>query len=236
MCEPIYQLEGITLWTCPTLIRCPSVSNLTDIYRNNSNNTPITEAISPNHTQVQNESRISLKTTSNSTRVNSTRVNSTRVNSTRVNSTRINSTLVNSTRINSTLVNSTRVNQSDPTDPIHPLPKPSIPKPSIIYLRHNIYNNSNTSLGNTTCLCDLSQLAWLHSLWVVPVLFVILLVLIRKYRRPQQIRNIYIPRVTTGLTRSRSWPQIRLAETVHIVPASDPGNVSERGVFLTGIL
>ena len=205
MCEPIYQFKGITLWTCPSLIRCPSVSNLTAIYRNSSNNTPITEAISLNHTQVQNESSIYLKTTSNSTLVNSTLVNST-------------------------------TNQSDPTDPIRPLPKPSIPSPHIIYLRHNIYNNSNTSLGNTTCLCDLSQLAWLHSLWVVPVLFVILLVLIRKYRRPQQIRNIYIPRVTTGLTRSRSWPQIREAETIHIVPASDPGNVSERGVILTGVL
>ena len=201
MCEPIYQLEGITLWTCPTVFRCHSVFNLTDIYRNNSNNTPITEAISPNHTQVQNESSLYRREapTSNST--------------------------TNSTTNPTT-------NQSDPTDPI--LPKPSTPSP--IYLRHNIYNNSNTSLGNTTCLCDLSQLAWLHSLWVVPVLFVILLVLIRKYRRPQQIKNIYIPRVTTGLTRSRSWPQMREAEPVHIVPASDPGNISERDVFLTGIL
>ena len=229
MCEPIYQLEGITLWTCPTVIRCHSVFNLTDIYRNNSNNTPITEAISPNHTQVQNESSLYRREapTSNSTTNSTTNPTTNSTTNPTTNST-TNSTTYSTT--NSTTNPTT--NQSDPTDPI--LPKPSTPSP--IYLRHNIYNNSNTSLGNTTCLCDLSQLAWLHSLWVVPVLFVILLVLIRKYRRPQQIKNIYIPRVTTGLTRSRSWPQMREAEPVHIVPASDPGNISERDVFLTGIL
>ena len=108
-----------------------------------------------------------------------------------------------------------------------------------IYLRPLRSNNSNTSNTTTTnkCICDTSQLLWLHSLWVLPLCFCILLVIYQfSKKKRHKISNIFIPQKSKTITRSLSWPQLSPNEPVLIVPASEPGDVSSRGVFLTGIL
>jgi hypothetical protein len=75
--------------------------------------------------------------------------------------------------------------------------------------------------------------------WIFPV-FIVLAICFLKWRSPKhRISNVFIPQQTKKLTRSQSWPKISEVRPVNRVPAfpaSEPGDISSRGVFLTGVL
>jgi len=75
--------------------------------------------------------------------------------------------------------------------------------------------------------------------WIFPV-FIVLAIFFLKWRSPKhRISNVFIPQQTKKLTRSQSWPklsEVRPVNRVPAFPASEPGDISSRGVFLTGIL
>jgi hypothetical protein len=72
--------------------------------------------------------------------------------------------------------------------------------------------------------------------WIFPV-FIVLAICFLKWCNPKhRISNVFIPQQTKKITRSQSWPKLSEVRPVNRVPASEPGDISSRGVFLTGIL
>jgi hypothetical protein len=58
-------------------------------------------------------------------------------------------------------------------------------------------------------------------------------------KKRHKISNIFIPNNSHTLTRAASWPQLIQSAPQLIEPASaasEPGDISTRGIFLTGIL
>mgnify|MGYP006140565369 CR=1 FL=1 len=242
MCEPIYVIQNITLWSCPINMACT-----------------ITPSQKINFT-IQNVSRIKTSLNSSTLVFNYTlNQNKTLALNTSVyvpTNVFLNESLPeevpnqnNTLALNTSVYVPTNVflNESLPEeDEVSPEPPEETPEPTntqrvIVYLRHS--NRSNSSNTNTTnklnnCVCDTSQ-PWLHMFWIFPVL-IVLSIFFLKWRNPKhRISNVFIPQQTKKLTRSQSWPklsEVRPVNRVPAFPASEPGDISSRGVFLTGIL
>ena len=146
--------------------------------------------------------------------------------------------------INTTETTNTTISNEKTPPPKEPPKQPPPSEPTntqrvIVYLRHsNISNSSNTTNKLNNCVCDTSQ-PCLHMFWIFPV-FIVLAIFFLKWRSPKhRISNVFIPHQTKKLTRSQSWPKISEVRPVNRVPAfpaSEPGDISSRGVFLTGVL
>ena len=213
MCEPIYVIQNLTIWAC----------------HGTNNKGPAQKK----KFTIQNVSRIKVNT---SLEFNFTLAEP------RAKAQNQNKTLA----LNTSVYVPTNVflNESLPEeDEVSPEPPEETPEPTntqrvIVYLRHS--NRSNSSNTNTTnklnnCVCDTSQ-PWLHMFWIFPVL-IVLSIFFLKWRNPKhRISNVFIPQQTKKLTRSQSWPKLSEVRPVNRVPASEPGDISSRGVFLTGIL
>ena len=197
MCTPIYHIHNVTLWSCPITSSCPIVD----------------------------DSVINLSPTNSTNSTNSTTTNSTTANST--NSTTANST--NSTTINSTNSTIATIQQHNPTPSPDPTPSPNpapnpTPSPSsslllfwsttdnntnnTFFLRHGNNKTNNTSV----CVCN-HDLRWLHILWVIPLILVICCCYWVKRRGTTRIKNLFMPRVSKYLKRSRSWPEISVRDS-----------------------
>ena len=72
-------------------------------------------------------------------------------------------------------------------------------------------NNTNHSLNNTNdslpCTCP-SHLEWLSLLAIIPLFCICACLWVKKRRAGLRIGNIYIPKITRRMRRSRSWPQL----------------------------
>lgn len=241
MCEPIYVIQNITLWSCPTLISCT-------VQPGSNNNLVINGTLKRNSTLRVNNT-LTLEKISNLTFALNTSRNYSNVI--------LNDTL--SQNDNTSYIPTLHANRTaygfNKTLPEEEIPKEEIPKEEIPpgdvvppeppmpettgYLRHGLNKTHANHTSNTTnhCVCDTSTLLWLHMLWALPLLLLILLILFRFSRKKRhKILNIFIPQKKNKITRSSSWPQIVPKKELNIVPASEPGDVSSRGVFLTGIL
>ena len=232
MCEKIYDMvNNQSIWLCQPNMIFPTLNNtflqhktLYDLDRFTNSSTVET----PN-TTVPNNSTIMRQNASNTTAPNSSVILYESFNTTAPNS------------INTTGATNTTIGNEKTPPPKEP---PKQPPPStntqrvIVYLRHsNISNSSNTNTTNklNNCVCDTSQ-PWLHMFWIFPV-FIVLAICFLKWRSPKhRISNVFVPQQTKKLTRSQSWPKISEVRPVNRVPASEPGDISSRGVFLTGVL
>jgi len=91
---------------------------------------------------------------------------------------------------------------------LSPSPRVIIPVPQI-----NRTNQSwtNHSLKNTNdslpCTCP-SHLEWLSLLAIIPLFCICACLWVKKRRAGLRIGNIYIPKITRRMRRSRSWPQL----------------------------
>jgi hypothetical protein len=236
MCEPIYVIQNITLWSCPINIPCT-----------------INPSQKINFT-IQNVSRIKTSLNSSTLVFNYT-LNQNKTLALYQNKTLAlyqNKTLALNTS-NSTIVyvpTNVYLNESLPEEPseVPPseVPPSEVPPdelppdelPSKTYLRRSINETRKDNISITTndCICDLHQLAWLHTLWVLPFLSIVVLLVFFNRKKRHKISNIFIPNKNRKLIRSESWPQLQSIVPKPIVPASEPGDISSRGVFLTGIL
>ena len=78
-------------------------------------------------------------------------------------------------------------------------------------LRHSYNTTNNTEASiNVGCLCQ-PELQWLHVLWIVPFSLLIVCCFWLKRRGVGKIKNLFVPKPGSYLTRSRSWPQISAA-------------------------
>ena len=241
MCEKIYDMfNNQSIWLCqPNMI--------------------FTQATTLNNTIPQHKTLYDLGSFPNNSTImafNTTVPNNSTImafNTTVPNNSSIvafNTTMPNNSSIvafNTTAPNSINTTETTKTPP--PKEPPKQPPPSEptntqrvkVYLRHsNISNSSNTNTTNklNNCVCDTSQ-PWLHMFWIFPV-FIVLAIFFLKWRSPKhRISNVFVPHQTKKLTRSQSWPKISEVRPVNRVPAfpaSEPGDISSRGVFLTGVL
>ena len=235
MCEKIYDMvNNQSIWLCqPNMIftQATTLNNtflqhktLYDLDRFTNSSTVET----PN-TTVPNNSTIMRQNASNTTAPNSSVILYESFNTTAPNS-------INTTETtNTTIGNETTPPKEPPKQP----PPSTNTQRVIVYLRHsNISNSSNTTNKLNNCVCDTSQ-PWLHMFWIFPV-FIVLAIFFLKWRSPKhRISNVFVPHQTKKLTRSQSWPKISEVRPVNRVPAfpaSEPGDISSRGVFLTGVL
>jgi len=248
MCEKIYDMvNNQSIWLCQPNIIFPTLNNtflqhkiLYDLDSFPDSNTVET----PNTTVPNNSTIMAVNTTvpKNSTIMRQNASNHTAPNSSVILYESFNTTAPNS--INTTGATNTTIGNEKTPPPKEP---PKQPPPStntqrvIVYLRHS--NNSNITVTNTSnklnnCVCDTSQ-PWLHMFWIFPV-FIVLAIFFLKWRSPKhRISNVFVPQQTKKLTRSQSWPKISEVRPVNRVPAfpaSEPGDISSRGVFLSGVL
>jgi len=244
MCEPIYVIQNLTIWAChgtnnkgPAQKKKFTIQNVSRIKVNTSLEFNFT--LAEPRAKAQNQNKTLALNTSVYVPTNVF----------------FNESLDEVPNQNKTLALNTSVyvptnvffNESLPEeDEVSPEPPEETPEPTntqrvIVYLRHS--NRSNSSNTNTTnklnnCVCDTSQ-PWLHMFWIFPVL-IVLSIFFLKWRNPKhRISNVFIPQQTKKLTRSQSWPklsEVRPVNRVPAFPASEPGDISSRGVFLTGIL
>jgi hypothetical protein len=238
MCEKIYDMfNNQSIWLCQPNMIFTQATTLNNTFLQhktlylgsfpNSSSTVET----PNTTVPNNSTIMAFNTTvpNNSTIV------------------AFNTTVPNNSTVafNTTAPNSINTTETTKTPP--PKEPPKQPPPSeptntqrvIVYLRHsNISNSSNTTNKLNNCVCDTSQ-PWLHMFWIFPV-FIVLAIFFLKWRSPKhRISNVFVPHQTKKLTRSQSWPKISEVRPINRVPAfpaSEPGDISSRGVFLTGVL
>ena len=86
----------------------------------------------------------------------------------------------------------------------------SSPSPKVICQVVQI-NNTNHSVENATesvaCACP-SHLEWLSLLAIIPLFCICACLWVKKRRAGLRIGNIYIPKITRRMRRSRSWPQL----------------------------
>ena len=245
MCEKIYDMfNNQSIWLCQPNMIFTQATTLNNTFLQhktlylgsfpNSSSTVET----PNTTVPNNSTIMAFNTTvpNNSTIV---AFNTTVPNNSTV---AFNNTAPNS--INTTETTNTTISNEKTPPPKEPPKQPPPSEPTntqrvIVYLRHsNISNSSNTTNKLNNCVCDTSQ-PWLHMFWIFPVL-IVLSIFFLKWRNPKhRISNVFIPQQTKKLTRSQSWPklsEVRPVNRVPAFPASEPGDISSRGVFLTGIL
>ena len=245
MCEKIYDMfNNQSIWLCQPNMIFTQATTLNNTFLQhktlylgsfpNSSSTVET----PNTTVPNNSTIMAFNTTvpNNSTIV---AFNTTVPNNSTV---AFNATAPNS--INTTETTNTTISNEKTPPPKEPPKQPPPSEPTntqrvIVYLRHsNISNSSNTTNKLNNCVCDTSQ-PWLHMFWIFPV-FIVLAIFFLKWRSPKhRISNVFIPHQTKKLTRSQSWPKISEVRPVNRVPAfpaSEPGDISSRGVFLTGVL
>jgi len=245
MCEKIYDMfNNQSIWLCQPNMIFTQATTLNNTFLQhktlylgsfpNSSSTVET----PNTTVPNNSTIMAFNTTvpNNSTIV---AFNTTVPNNSTV---AFNNTAPNS--INTTETTNTTISNEKTPPPKEPPKQPPPSEPTntqrvIVYLRHsNISNSSNTTNKLNNCVCDTSQ-PWLHMFWIFPV-FIVLAIFFLKWRSPKhRISNVFIPHQTKKLTRSQSWPKISEVRPVNRVPAfpaSEPGDISSRGVFLTGVL
>lgn len=228
MCEQLHVLiTQESIWLCSPTVSCPVhitpprrvniTTNATEIIRNEL----VVKNFNSTNSTMNNRSTTVLNVPTNTTIKNSTYTNVTDTNST-----------YNTTH-------TTKIPLAAPT----PAPSPEkardntvphAPQSVTVYLRHQT-NQSNTTNLQISCKCDTSQ--WLHTLWGLPVLVIFLLFLYSKCQKKRhKISNIFIPNNSHTLTRAASWPQLIQSAPQLIEPASEPGDISTRGIFLTGIL
>ena len=245
MCEKIYDMfNNQSIWLCQPNMIFTQATTLNNTFLQhktlylgsfpNSSSTVET----PNTTVPNNSTIMAFNTTvpNNSTIV---AFNTTVPNNSTV---AFNNTAPNS--INTTETTNTTISNEKTPPPKEPPKQPPPSEPTntqrvIVYLRHsNISNSSNTTNKLNNCVCDTSQ-PCLHMFWIFPV-FIVLAICFLKWRSPKhRISNVFVPHQTKKLTRSQSWPKISEVRPVNRVPAfpaSEPGDISSRGVFLTGVL
>jgi len=234
MCEKIYDMvNNQSIWLCQPNIIFPTLNNTFLQHKTlyDLDSFPDSNTVETPNTTVQNNSTIMRQNASNTTAPNSSVILYESFNTTAPNS-------INTTETtNTTIGNETTPPKEPPKQP----PPSTNTQRVIVYLRHsNISNSSNTNTTNklNNCVCDTSQ-PWLHMFWIFPV-FIVLAIFFLKWRSPKhRISNVFVPQQTKKLTRSQSWPKISEVRPVNRVPAfpaSEPGDISSRGVFLSGVL
>ena len=235
MCEKIHDLaNNQSIWLCqpnfPEMI-FPTLNNtfLNHKTLNNFTNNSMLELFDITNSKNQT---IMRQNASNHTAPNSS------VILTESHNTTASDHSINTTETTNTTISNEKTPPKEP--PKQPPPsEPTNTQRVIVYLRHsNISNSSNTTNKLNNCVCDTSQ-PWLHMFWIFPV-FIVLAIFFLKWRSPKhRISNVFVPQQTKKLTRSQSWPKISEVRPVNRVPAfpaSEPGDISSRGVFLTGVL
>jgi len=237
MCEKIYDMfNNQSIWLCQPNMIFTQATTLNNTFLQHKtlydlDSFPDSNTVETPNTTVQNNSTIMRQNASNTTAPNSSVILYESFNTTAPNS-------INTTETtNTTIGNETTPPKEPPKQP----PPSTNTQRVIVYLRHsNISNSSNTNTTNklNNCVCDTSQ-PWLHMFWIFPV-FIVLAIFFLKWRSPKhRISNVFVPQQTKKLTRSQSWPKISEVRPVNRVPAfpaSEPGDISSRGVFLSGVL
>jgi len=247
MCEPIYVIQNITLWSCPINMACtitPSqkinftIQNVSRIKTSlNSSTLVFNYTLNQNKTLAANQNKTLAANQNKTLALNQNKTLALNA-----------SNIGNSTSVyvpaNVFLNKSLPEEPSEvPPDEVPPddVPPDDVPPdelPSKTYLRRSINETRKDNISITTndCICDLHQLAWLHTLWVLPFMSIVVLLVFFNRKKRHKISNIFIPNKNRKLIRSESWPQLQSIVPKPIVPASEPGDISSRGVFLTGIL
>jgi hypothetical protein len=246
MCEKIYDMvNNQSIWLCQPNMIFTQATTLNNTFLQHKTlydlgSLPNNSTIMAFNTTVPNNSTIMAFNTTvpnNSTIVafNTTMPNNSSIvafNTTATNS-------INTTETTNTTISNEKTQPPKEKPEETPPSEPTNTQRVIVYLRHsNRSNSSNTTNKLNNCVCDTSQ-PWLHMFWIFPV-FIVLAICFLKWRSPKhRISNVFVPQQTKKLTRSQSWPKISEVRPVNRVPAfpaSEPGDVSSRGVFLTGIL
>ena len=239
MCEPIYVIQNITLWSCPINMACtitPSqkinftIQNVSRIKTSlNSSTLVFNYTLNQNKTLAANQNKTLALNQNKTLALNASNIG----NSTSV-------YVPANVFLNKSLPEEPSEVPPDevPPDDVPPDDVPPDELPSKTYLRRSINETRKDNISITTndCICDLHQLAWLHTLWVLPFMSIVVLLVFFNRKKRHKISNIFIPNKNRKLIRSESWPQLQSIVPKPIVPASEPGDISSRGVFLTGIL
>ena len=236
MCEVIHVLShNKSIWLCDTNVaECPKKRSAAQMNSTNSSSVNVSSwqnSSTPTNNST-GEANISVQTldkrTSNITKMSNI-TQSTINNQTEGNETSPSSSLDTFGEGDETSPSSSLDTLGDTTQRVSVYLRP---------LHSNISqksNMSNTSHTSNECVCDTSQ--WLHILWALPVFTIVFLFFYYKCNQKRhKISNLFIPKKNRKLVRAASWPQHFRKKEVNIVPASEPGDVSSRGVFLTGIL
>ena len=246
MCEKIYDMfNNQSIWLCQPNMIFTQATTLNNTFLQHKilydlDSFPDSNTVETPNTTVPNNSTIMAFNTTVPNNSTIVAFNTTMPNNSSI--VAFNTTAPNS--INTTETTNTTISNEKTPPPKEPPKQPPPSEPTntqrvIVYLRHsNISNSSNTTNKLNNCVCDTSQ-PWLHMFWIFPV-FIVLAIFFLKWRSPKhRISNVFIPQQTKKLTRSQSWPKISEVRPVNRVPAfpaSEPGDISSRGVFLTGVL
>ena len=237
MCEPIYVIQNLTIWAChgtnnkgPAQKKKFTIQNVSRIKTSlNSSTLVFNYTLNQNKTLAANQNKTLALNQNKTLALNTSNIG----NSTSV-------YVPANVFLNKSLPEEPSEVPPDevPPDDVPPDDVPPDELPSKTYLRRSINETRKDNISITTndCICDLHQLAWLHTLWVLPFMSIVVLLVFFNRKKRHKISNIFIPNKNRKLIRSESWPQLQSIVPKPIVPASEPGDISSRGVFLTGIL
>ena len=204
MCELIYNIYNITIWSCPQNIICTNniINNQTYINNLTYTTSPINQTI---NNQTYSPSPFDSPSPIDPGNTNQSINNQTY------------QTYSPSPFDSPSPIDPGNTNQSINNQTYSPSPKQmetiTTPKPRIITrLRHinvTIVNQTNRTvyLNRPANYCE-PDLRWLHLLWIIPFISIVVAYIFFKRRLTPKIKNIFVAKNNKYMKRSLSWPRI----------------------------
>ena len=229
MCELIYNIYNITIWSCPQNIICTNniINNQTYINNLTYTTSPINQTInnqtyspspfdSPSPIDPGNTNQ-SINNQTYQTYSPSPFDSPSPIDPGNTNQSINNQTYSPSPFDSPSPIDPGNTNQSINNQTYSPSPKQmetiTTPKPRIITrLRHinvTIVNQTNRTvyLNRPANYCE-PDLRWLHLLWIIPFISIVVAYIFFKRRLTPKIKNIFVAKNNKYMKRSLSWPRI----------------------------